>query len=272
MRSKRKEVQKSTSSRCSASPSPAGWAGAGRQAGWAGASASAAHAKLAGAGRRAPRGPPRPQPHLGHAGYHVGAWTSMEAGMPSMTRLGRCCVGAPTAHGIPGGPPWVLRQAAQAGRAPPSPGKPLMKVVRSASPGMRSRSLCSSCSVCAWGGRFMPSSVRFEMCCGAGVWGRAGGLCGRFDGSGWRGICGLVGSACHHAHPLAPQPRPPAGHALKPHLQRDVDVLADLQGRGGQGASFLEYGCAHSHSRLSATAAPVAVHACLTCLASQVSA
>lgn len=40
-----------------------------------------------------------------------------------------------------------------------------MKVVRSARPGMRSLSFLSSCSVCARGGRFMPSSVRLLMCC-----------------------------------------------------------------------------------------------------------
>lgn len=42
---------------------------------------------------------------------------------------------------------------------------PVMKVVRSASPGMLSRSLASSALVCAWGGRFMASSVRLLMCC-----------------------------------------------------------------------------------------------------------
>mmetsp|Transcript_4375 Transcript_4375/g.10938 ORF Transcript_4375/g.10938 Transcript_4375/m.10938 type:complete len:220 (+) Transcript_4375:192-851(+) len=46
-----------------------------------------------------------------------------------------------------------------------SPGKPLMKVVRSTRPGMRSRSFCSRFSVCARGGRFMPSSTRLSMCC-----------------------------------------------------------------------------------------------------------
>lgn len=45
------------------------------------------------------------------------------------------------------------------------PGKPEMKVVRSARPGMRARSLASSARVCAWGGRFMDSSVRLAQCC-----------------------------------------------------------------------------------------------------------
>ena len=40
-----------------------------------------------------------------------------------------------------------------------------MKVVRSTSPGMRSRSLVSSLTVCSWGGRFMLSRVRLLMCC-----------------------------------------------------------------------------------------------------------
>ena len=40
-----------------------------------------------------------------------------------------------------------------------------MKVVRRTSPWMLSLSVCSKARVCAWGGRFMDSSVRLLQCC-----------------------------------------------------------------------------------------------------------
>ena len=46
-----------------------------------------------------------------------------------------------------------------------SPGNPEMNVVRRTRPGMRSRSLRKSASVCARGGRFIASSARLLMCC-----------------------------------------------------------------------------------------------------------
>lgn len=47
----------------------------------------------------------------------------------------------------------------------PSPGKPEMNVVRSARPGMRSRSLRSSFMVWSFDGRFILSSAMLLMCC-----------------------------------------------------------------------------------------------------------
>mmetsp|Transcript_17368 Transcript_17368/g.53808 ORF Transcript_17368/g.53808 Transcript_17368/m.53808 type:complete len:212 (-) Transcript_17368:819-1454(-) len=46
-----------------------------------------------------------------------------------------------------------------------SPGKPAINVVRSTRPGMRSRSLPRSFSVCCCVGRFMDSNTRLSACC-----------------------------------------------------------------------------------------------------------
>ena len=78
-----------------------------------------------------------------------------------------------------------------------------MKVVRKATPGMRSTSFCSSAFVWAWGGRFMESSVRLLQCCTT------------HGGTAHAQLASLT-----------------AGHndniQWGAHLQRDVDVLDNL--------------------------------------------
>ena len=61
--------------------------------------------------------------------------------------------------------PQRTRRAQPATQTVHPPGKPQIKVVRRARPGMRSRSVRSSLRVWAWGGRFMARRVRLEMCC-----------------------------------------------------------------------------------------------------------
>lgn len=57
---------------------------------------------------------------------------------------------------------WQMESRACMGAAP---GKPQMKVVRKTRSGIRRRSLCSRSRVWPWGGRFMESRVRLDMCC-----------------------------------------------------------------------------------------------------------
>lgn len=124
MRSKRKEAQKSTSSRWSASLSPAiGWTGGGRRAG--------------STDRHWRDGP----------------------GLCTSVRL-RCQTGLIDLAPCRAPPTHPIEHPPRSNQDQHPPGKPEMKVVRSASPGTRSRSVCSSLRVCACGGRFMASSCR----------------------------------------------------------------------------------------------------------------